>query len=1057
MISVFRNHVFSCTFTTAILYFLQIMHSNSSGSSCNPDEEFYTCSDGGTHTIQNKTYRFTNPQKTSSIPVAIKVQKQGTVINAEKITVTGSADSRSGYGVDVSEKGKVVLSDSAFRNVEIGLKVNDGIIHITGGSIEESGMAVNASGRGTDVALSQIEVKTNNAIASFLSSDRADIRLAGMSVDVTNSSAFYSKLGGTFRIENVQISGWNGRDNNSSAKAVMHLLQNGYALFRTNSVDVTGVHGLLIENSSGTLTSDMNKIKSSFNNPQITKADIKNSTIIVRGDASYGMYFRKQEEEPIRDGKASPLISAIDAGLGAVYLSNTIFTVPESTAIYSAKANGYINLSEDTRVSGDLLLKAVDGASVVILADSSILVGGAHVYDGAHADLNLHRGSRWILKKRRHRSEQKAELEDSCISSVSLVGSTIDFDDQFPDQYQTLYIGKGEGNVYRAQGNVQIHLSASLNHDDLFDHQKIDRVLIHGDVSGKTLVRIKNSLGTSKQTTDDRMDNRSVSIIQVSGKAQEDSFMLIDKYTTLNGSPYQYHLRAYGPGSSLGEANSAERLVAGDENFWDFRLECSYINPHASLFDIVPAPSIPRGSSYRDSTSVSPTAVKPSSTDHASVPSDLVEYSSTNVVPITSETLEPHLTDSSSVSSETLEPFSTDSSSVSSDTLESSSIDSLSISVDHDSMETTSVEPISVLPDSAKILPTDSSHLPSDSVEYSSIDDPQHTSLVQHESKVKAVVPQLPTYLLLPNTLFHTGLMDIKNQNKQLDITRGAFRFFLNSDKNSAFFAHGYSGNYRYASNLSAFDYGYGSELDYNALEAGILLKDIENLYSHTFLGIMGNYGSFYLYPKDVEESRKSAFNRWSVSAYGSIQHDMGLYIDGLLSYGLFNGDVLTLVRGKTAKLKGKLLSTSLTNGRVFMTEHKGFVFDPQIQVVYQHLQFDKEHDVDDLDIDMGKFNQWTVRVGGRLTKELDAFEDGHVISFYGKLNFMHSFGKKQTVYFKDNFQLGDFGSSLEIGFGFNARLSSSFALYSDLIYEHKLTKAGFSGTSFSGGLRYHF
>lgn len=36
-------------------------------------------------------------------------------------------------------------------------------------------------------------------------------------------------------------------------------------------------------------------------------------------------------------------------------------------------------------------------------------------------------------------------------------------------------------------------------------------------------------------------------------------------------------------------------------------------------------------------------------------------------------------------------------------------------------------------------------------------------------------------------------------------------------------------------------------------------------------------------------------------------------------------------------------------------------------------------------------------------------------------------------------------------------KLSSKFTFYSDLIYPHKLTKTGFSGTYFSGGLKYHF
>ncbi|WP_375661229.1 autotransporter outer membrane beta-barrel domain-containing protein [Bartonella sp. CM86QHHN] len=69
----------------------------------------------------------------------------------------------------------------------------------------------------------------------------------------------------------------------------------------------------------------------------------------------------------------------------------------------------------------------------------------------------------------------------------------------------------------------------------------------------------------------------------------------------------------------------------------------------------------------------------------------------------------------------------------------------------------------------------------------------------------------------------------------------------------------------------------------------------------------------------------------------------------------------------------------------------------------------------------------------------------------------MHSFEDKQFVSFKNDFQLGFFGSSLEAGVGFNAHLSSKLSLHGDVTYQHKFKKIGFSGTSFSAGLRYLF
>ncbi|EJF83306.1 outer membrane autotransporter barrel domain-containing protein [Cardidatus Bartonella washoeensis 085-0475] len=113
--------------------------------------------------------------------------------------------------------------------------------------------------------------------------------------------------------------------------------------------------------------------------------------------------------------------------------------------------------------------------------------------------------------------------------------------------------------------------------------------------------------------------------------------------------------------------------------------------------------------------------------------------------------------------------------------------------------------------------------------------------------------------------------------------------------------------------------------------------------------------------------------------------------------------------------------------------------------------------DVDNLDVDLGKFYQWMVRFGGRLSKLLSSSEERRVISFYGKLYLSHSFGDRQFVSFKRDFQLDAFGSSLEVGVGFNARVYPKFTLHGDIIYQHWLTKAGFSGIGFSAGLRYLF
>ncbi|WP_455474889.1 autotransporter outer membrane beta-barrel domain-containing protein [Bartonella sp. B30(2025)] len=323
--------------------------------------------------------------------------------------------------------------------------------------------------------------------------------------------------------------------------------------------------------------------------------------------------------------------------------------------------------------------------------------------------------------------------------------------------------------------------------------------------------------------------------------------------------------------------------------------------------------------------------------------------------------------------------------------------------------------------------------------------------------KIRAVLPQIPTYLLLPNALFHAGLMDVNNQNKQLETMRKSIGNVLESSKNSAFFVRGYGGRHSYVSDLSALEYEYEGNLDHNAVETGVLLDAIESAHGTANLGMMGTYGRISLQPQDIVESKKSAFNKWSATAYGSILHNTGFYLDSLFSYGFFKGDVSILERGKTATLKGKTLSASLTGGKAFMIGDKSLVLNPQVQVVYQNLQFDKTSDIDGFDIEMATPDQWVMRVGGRLIKTLAISEAGRVASFGGKLHLVHNFEKNQFVHFKDTFQLGAFGSFLEAGLSFNTQLSPNFVFRGDMTYQHRLSKAGFSGMSFSGGLSYRF
>nr|CBI78681.1 conserved hypothetical protein [Bartonella sp. AR 15-3] len=679
-------------------------------------------------------------------------------------------------------------------------------------------------------------------------------------------------------------------------------LKNNSKLFGDLLLEQTGLSGdLLLEADSGTINinADNSHLKGGTRITGTAKVnfDLKNNSTL------FGNLVLEQT------GLSDDLL--LEADSGTININADSSRLKGGTRITgTAKVN--FDLKNNSTLSGDSLLEA-DSGTIDINANNSQLKGGTLITGTAKVNFDLKNNSTWILTTRKNNNFINQRYLNTIawsIASLKLDHSIVQFDTPKNVVYQILNVGKGSGVVYSATNDAQIHLNTSLNLDGSLDSHKTDRVLIHGNVSGTTTVYVTAQNGGSEGDIGENGNTQGVSLIQVSGTAQENSFKLNGDYITFGGSPYKYGLFAYGPSSSRGQANPEQKLVNDDgSNFWDYRLQLVLASPGST----------------------------------------------------------PEL-----------------------------------------------------------------------------------------GPRVPAVVPQLPSYLLLPHALFHAGVVDMSNQHELLEIIQNAPNE-ADDNRKTSFFIRGYGSNHRYTSNLSVLEHGYGADLDYNSMTAGVVLKTLENKQSALSFGMMGTYGRLSLQPLAVKQSQKSVFNKWSGKLYANLQHDAGFYVNGFFSYDFLKGDVVTLARGKTAALKGRLLSTSLMGGQAIITGYNGFIIEPQLQVIYQSIMFDKARDIDRFDIELGKHDQLIARVGGSLTKAVTSSEKARVISFYSKLHLAHSYENKRIVYFKDAFQLGAFGSTVETGMGVHAQLSDTIALHGDLLYKHKLTKAGFSGISVSSGLRYQF
>ncbi|WP_208441236.1 hypothetical protein [Bartonella raoultii] len=607
----------------------------------------------------------------------------------------------SGYGVYVEDGGKLSLKDSNFKNIS-GFRVNYATMSMTDGTITGISNMIYALGNEADIAL----VRTNIKIASetlnikgagFVSGFGALIRMSGSSVTFDKAGAFFSQRGGRYLIDTTNIQGKGKKykivvDGEYVEKLppVFDLSQGSHVHLRGGSIQLIDMHGFAVTNLSGYAYDNGKLIQEfdSLNEFKKTEIAIEGSNISIKGEGTYGFYLNGSDPEVWAkmmdlDDEKRLETEMIVSGEASVYLSQTTMSVPDGIAIYSSAkesdadgAEATIELKEQTKISGNLLLKAENNSSILIKANDSTLTGGIRVEDVSTVKLELARASTWNLTKSKYIETQGAVSTESSVSSISLSDSTIVFDHYLSSGYQTLRIGPNSNTipettknlVYSAKGNVQIKMSTFVNDSGLFDSQKTDRILIYGDVSGITLLQMEgfstisqkeaSSQGRSKGSLSGEGD-QSISLVQVSGTAQENSFQLSGDYIAINGLPYQYRLRAYGLGSSHGKANTKNRLVAGSGNFWDFRLEAAYIPPKSDSSESGPTSVSSLGSTSLPSTSES--EIIPSGPSEGTIPSILPAASSSEQIPAVdsvSVSSTPSLSETSEISIPTDSPAS---------------------------------------------------------------------------------------------------------------------------------------------------------------------------------------------------------------------------------------------------------------------------------------------------------------------------------------------------------------------------------------------------------------
>ncbi|WP_273783623.1 autotransporter outer membrane beta-barrel domain-containing protein [Bartonella sp. AU15XJBT] len=360
--------------------------------------------------------------------------------------------------------------------------------------------------------------------------------------------------------------------------------------------------------------------------------NLKDSSIHVTGESeASGIIFRNNPYHAPRNRyprSAERNTNAIQEQdiAGKVNLENTKLFVEQGIGInlYGTNTNGVVSL-KNSKIHADVLLKNIKNESgstntLKLVADHSSLEGRVRTSKDNRTIFDLKEETKWLLKPNKNAvnsdniSSDDAVLDDygqfaldeksfSNLSVLRLTNSAIMFEKPVERHYQTLFIGPNlsqedetahTATVYSAAGLSEIYVNTQWNEHSPVTEQQTDRIMINGDVLGSTVVHI-NLQETDKKTDSSAvweehmaslpLGTHGISIIQVSGQANENSFRLAGNYMTIGGQPYKYVLTSYKPGTSH---ESQNLFGKNNRDFWDFRLQNAYIDKDKKVRALLP-------------------------------------------------------------------------------------------------------------------------------------------------------------------------------------------------------------------------------------------------------------------------------------------------------------------------------------------------------------------------------------------------------------------------------------------------------------------------------------
>lgn len=314
-------------------------------------------------------------------------------------------------------------------------------------------------------------------------------------------------------------------------------------------------------------------------------------------------------------------------------------------------------------------------------------------------------------------------------------------------------------------------------------------------------------------------------------------------------------------------------------------------------------------------------------------------------------------------------------------------------------------------------------------------------------------VPQIAGYQAMPTGAVRYGaaLLDSvhKRQGELRDLA-GAARASNSEQRDPAFFARANGSRNDVAGHHAS---GYDQNIGYLQVGGHVLGREMED---GATLRIGGAFSHGQSKLEAAASSARVDLRGTTFALISTYQTAAGWYLDGAAQLTDYNASIQTRERGRVGSPDGLGLGLSVEGGYP-IDIGGGLVIEPQAQLSYQKIKFDRFVDVDGIAVDLQGGESLRGRVGGRIKKAFNT-NTTRQWTLYAEGNLVHEFLKDRGIRTSGvTFASDSLGTSAQVGGGIQAQLGANTALFASVSYSKGLSKSAADAWSGNVGLRVGF